>query len=222
MHRSASREPLKCFATDRAGLRPCVPPRGRRDVPHAGEADQLHRFLRIARHQPAFKRKPAQHAFGAGRFRSFQQGQRTLRIGHPAFERHPVLRMAGKSRMEDVSLGQVIGGKRLSLKVDQKAPLRNPMTYKVVGKPLLRTDVPAKCTGRRQYVHDVKLPGMLHARVVRPPALGAKLLSVDEASQMIADSRKAALAMFPGKELAYDLIWRPRFQRLMRERFRIM
>ena len=47
-------------------------------------------------------------------------------------------------------------------------------------------------------------------------------LSVEEASQMIADSRKAALAMFPGKELAYDLIWRPRFQRLMRDRFRIM
>jgi hypothetical protein len=47
-------------------------------------------------------------------------------------------------------------------------------------------------------------------------------LSIDDASQMIADSRTAALAMFPGKELAYDLIWKPRFQRLMRERFRIM
>ncbi len=47
-------------------------------------------------------------------------------------------------------------------------------------------------------------------------------LSIEEASQMIADSRKAALAMFPDKELAYELIWRPRFQRLMRERFRIM
>jgi len=47
-------------------------------------------------------------------------------------------------------------------------------------------------------------------------------LSIDDASQMIADARSAALAMFPGKELAYDLIWRPRFQRLMRERFRIM
>ncbi len=47
-------------------------------------------------------------------------------------------------------------------------------------------------------------------------------LTIDEASQMIADSRKAALAMFPDKELAYELIWRPRFQRLMRERFRIM
>ena len=47
-------------------------------------------------------------------------------------------------------------------------------------------------------------------------------LTIDDAAQMIADSRRAALAMFPGKELAYDLIWRPRFQRLMRERFRIM
>ncbi len=46
-------------------------------------------------------------------------------------------------------------------------------------------------------------------------------LTVDEASQMVADARSAALAMFPGKELAYDLIWRPRFQRLMRERFRL-
>jgi len=47
-------------------------------------------------------------------------------------------------------------------------------------------------------------------------------LTVEEASQMIADAREAALAMFPGKELAYDLIWKPRFQRLMRERFRLV
>lgn len=47
-------------------------------------------------------------------------------------------------------------------------------------------------------------------------------LTVEDASQMIADARTAALAMFPGKDLAFDLIWRPRFQRLMRERFRLM
>ena len=47
-------------------------------------------------------------------------------------------------------------------------------------------------------------------------------LTIDEASQMIADAKKAALAMFPDKELAYEIIWRPRFQRLLRERFRIM
>ncbi len=47
-------------------------------------------------------------------------------------------------------------------------------------------------------------------------------LSYDEAAAMVADARTAALAMFPGKELAYDLIWKPRFQRLMRERFRLV
>ena len=46
-------------------------------------------------------------------------------------------------------------------------------------------------------------------------------LTIDEASEMVADSRRAALAMFPDKELAYDLIYRPRLQRLMRERYRI-
>ena len=46
-------------------------------------------------------------------------------------------------------------------------------------------------------------------------------LSVDEASAMVADTRKAALAMFPDKELAFDLIYWPRLQRLMRERYRM-
>ncbi|HVJ08294.1 MAG TPA: hypothetical protein VM554_07905 [Acidisarcina sp.] len=46
-------------------------------------------------------------------------------------------------------------------------------------------------------------------------------LTIDEAAEMVADSRRAALAMFPDKELAYDLIYKPRLQRLMRERFRI-
>ena len=47
-------------------------------------------------------------------------------------------------------------------------------------------------------------------------------LTYDDAATMVADARTAALAMFPGKELAYDLIWKPRFQRLMRERFRLV
>ncbi|HEX3940920.1 MAG TPA: hypothetical protein VHX11_05505 [Acidobacteriaceae bacterium] len=46
-------------------------------------------------------------------------------------------------------------------------------------------------------------------------------LTVDEAAEMVADCKKAALAMFPDKELAYNLIYKPRLQRIMRERFRI-
>jgi hypothetical protein len=46
-------------------------------------------------------------------------------------------------------------------------------------------------------------------------------LTVEEASEMVADTRKAALVMFPDKELAFDLIYWPRLQRLMRERYRM-
>jgi hypothetical protein len=46
-------------------------------------------------------------------------------------------------------------------------------------------------------------------------------LTIEEASELVANTRRAALTMFPGKELAYDLIYRPRFRRLMAERYRL-
>ncbi len=46
-------------------------------------------------------------------------------------------------------------------------------------------------------------------------------MSLEEASEMVANAKRAALAMFPDKELAYDLIYKPRLQRLLRERFRL-
>ena len=46
-------------------------------------------------------------------------------------------------------------------------------------------------------------------------------LTVEEASELVANSKRAALAMFPDKELAYDIIYKPRLQRLMNERFRL-
>jgi CO/xanthine dehydrogenase Mo-binding subunit len=81
-----------------------------------------------------------------------------------------------------VRFAELIGGRRFDLKLDPKAPLKDPATYTLVGKPLPRPDVPAKCTGTHVYVHDFAVPNMLHARVIRPPAVGASLVSVDEAS----------------------------------------
>jgi hypothetical protein len=46
-------------------------------------------------------------------------------------------------------------------------------------------------------------------------------MKVEEASELVASAREAALNMFPGKELAYDLIYRPRFQRLLSEKYRL-
>lgn len=88
----------------------------------------------------------------------------------------------GRVRPGGITIASLIGGKRIALKIDPKARLKDPAQYTVVGKPFLRPDVPAKCTGRQVYVQDFAVPGMLHGRVIRPPALGAKLLSVDEAS----------------------------------------
>jgi nicotinate dehydrogenase subunit B len=78
--------------------------------------------------------------------------------------------------------GDLIGDRRFELKLDPKAPLKAPKDYAVVGKPLPRPDVPAKVSGTHVYVHDFRLPGMLHARVIRPAAVGASLESVDAAS----------------------------------------
>lgn len=81
-----------------------------------------------------------------------------------------------------VRVAELIGDRPLNLKMNPKAPLKNAAQYQLIGKPLPRPDIPAKATGRHVYVHDFTLPGMLHGRVVRPPAVGAKVLSLDESS----------------------------------------
>jgi CO/xanthine dehydrogenase Mo-binding subunit len=87
-----------------------------------------------------------------------------------------------RSGGKQITYGELIGGKTFSLKVDKQAPLKDPATYKIVGKSVPRFDIPEKMTGQFTYMHDFKVPGMLHGRVVRPAAIGATLLSVDESS----------------------------------------
>ena len=83
-----------------------------------------------------------------------------------------------------ITYAQVIGGKNFSLKLDSAKPA-TPKDFKdhtVVGKSVPRVDIPDKVTGRFTYMQDFRLPGMLHGRVVRPPAIGAALETVDESS----------------------------------------
>ena len=81
-----------------------------------------------------------------------------------------------------IGIGALVGDRRLSLPVDPKAPLVAPSTYTRVRQSPAHPDVPDKCTGRHQFVQDFSLKGMLHARVIRPPAIGATLSAVDESS----------------------------------------
>jgi nicotinate dehydrogenase subunit B len=79
-----------------------------------------------------------------------------------------------------VSYGELVGGRQFNVKVAEKPKGKDPHEYRIVGKPVPRLDIPPKVAGRYRYVADFSVPEMLHARVVRPPLGGAKLLTVDE------------------------------------------
>ena len=87
-----------------------------------------------------------------------------------------------KTTSKSTTYGELLGGKKFNLMVDSKAKRKPPGEWTVLGTPAKRPDIPALMTGRFEFVHNVRLPGMLHGRVVRPPAVGATVMSVDESS----------------------------------------
>ncbi len=89
-----------------------------------------------------------------------------------------------RSGDKQASYGELIGGKTFSLTLDHQKPpaTKDPKTFTIVGTSIPRLDIPDKVTGKFTYMQDVRVPAMLHGRVVRPPAIGAQLRSVDEAS----------------------------------------
>ena len=81
-----------------------------------------------------------------------------------------------------VGYGELAADLDLKREATAKAAPKPPASHKIVGKSIPRFDIPAKVTGGAAFVQDMRLPGMLHGRVVRPPRYGAKLESVDEAA----------------------------------------
>jgi len=83
---------------------------------------------------------------------------------------------------QNVSYGQLIGEKKFNLVLDPAAKRKPASEWTILGKPIPRLDIPAMATGQFEYVHNVRVPGMLHGQVVRPPAIGASVMSIDESS----------------------------------------
>jgi nicotinate dehydrogenase subunit B len=89
-----------------------------------------------------------------------------------------------------ISYGELIGEAIIRLELANQVQVKATNAYSIVGQSVPRTDLPAKATGELVYVHDVRLPGMLHGRVVRPPYagvdagafVGTSLIAVDETS----------------------------------------
>ena len=75
--------------------------------------------------------------------------------------------------------GALVAVDMLHVQAQPKSKLKDPSSFKVMGQPVPRVDIPAKVTGGAAYVQDMRLPGMVHARVVRPPSYQAQLTDCD-------------------------------------------
>jgi isoquinoline 1-oxidoreductase len=78
-----------------------------------------------------------------------------------------------------VSYGDLTRGKRIEHYVQGNVKTKGPAGFRLMNRPKLRADALEKVTGKAKYAGDIQLPGMLCARILRPPAHGARLLSVD-------------------------------------------
>jgi nicotinate dehydrogenase subunit B len=86
-----------------------------------------------------------------------------------------------------ISYGELIAGETIQLELADDVPVKSADAYTIVGQSVPRVDLPAKATGELVYVHDMRVPGMLHGRVVRPPYagvdvgdfIGTSLIAVD-------------------------------------------
>ncbi|MCA6115645.1 xanthine dehydrogenase family protein molybdopterin-binding subunit [Bradyrhizobium sp. WSM 1738] len=81
-----------------------------------------------------------------------------------------------------LSYGELVAADMLHVQAQPKSRLKDPATLKVMGQSVPRVDIPAKVTGGAAYVQDMRLPGMVHARVVRPPSYGAQLTECDSSA----------------------------------------
>src|ERR1700692_3099703 len=75
--------------------------------------------------------------------------------------------------------GELVAADMMHVQAQPKSKLKDPATFKLMGQAVPRVDIPAKVTGGAAYVQDMRLPGMVHARIVRPPSYGARLTDCD-------------------------------------------
>jgi len=87
--------------------------------------------------------------------------------------------LANSDKSKSVSYAELTKGKKIVRAVSEKPELKKAGEFKYVGKSYLRRDAVQKVTGKALYTADIRLPGMLYARIVRPPAHGAKLVTVN-------------------------------------------
>lgn len=89
-------------------------------------------------------------------------------------------------RKRKLSYAELAKGKKIERKLSEKVTVKSPAEFKIINQPLTRRDAREKVTGEAKFAGDIKLPGMLYARILRPPSHDARLVDVDlSAAQQI-------------------------------------
>lgn len=125
---------------------------------------------------------PVRHAAATARATLIARAADRFKLPANALEARDGAIIVTNDPSRRVAYGELAAGDAFDGTVDASAPLRAPQTYALVGKPVSRVDLPRKITGTFPYVQDVRVPGMVHARLVLPPRAGAKLQGYDVAS----------------------------------------
>lgn len=81
-----------------------------------------------------------------------------------------------------ISYAELSQGKRIIKSFSGKPTLKKPSEFKVIGKPRHRADAKFKVTGEAKYAGDIRLPGMVYAKILRPPSHDAKLVRLDDSA----------------------------------------
>ncbi|MBA3592737.1 MAG: molybdopterin-dependent oxidoreductase [Pseudomonadota bacterium] len=128
----------------------------------------------------------------AAQARAWLLGQAAARLGVEAgaVDMRDGLASVRDDASRSVGYGALVSNQHVELSLALDTALKPAVDYRIVGTPQPRVDIPAKVTGELTFVHDMRVPGMLHGRVVRPPYAGADhgdfigntLESVDESS----------------------------------------
>ena len=118
----------------------------------------------------------------AAQVRALLVAEAARRLDLPAENFHAENGAVVASDGQRFAYGDLVAGNMLHVQAQPVSKLKDPATFKVMGQPVPRVDIPAKVTGGAAYVQDMRLPGMVHARVARPPSYGAQLTACDTAT----------------------------------------
>jgi isoquinoline 1-oxidoreductase beta subunit len=111
-----------------------------------------------------------------------------------------------------LTYGQLVGA-AAKLTPPEHVQLKDPKTFKLIGKPIKRLDTPVKLNGEAVFGIDVKLPGMLTAVIARPPIFGAKMKSFDDSRARSRAGVRKIIAVPTGVAVIADTFWQAKMAR---------